>query len=274
MDVHYTPIRHLTPALQHAVIRARVVMIWTVPCIRNFTLAYNLHTLLSDSRATVCGPHVQFFARSLHEGCVYDFAYFGLLRNLGKFRATGHEFKIKYRFYLTFEEIRTTNFSPYVLKPNNVDVVFNSDVATSPLMNFYGIITAISGESYYVHNRERIPVIGLELCDEYGSFDWLILGDFVHRFYTYISATNNAIITVLLKRGKAQECKGRVVTYTVFNVSKLFFNPTMPEVYRFRRRILHSGFGRSVPMVSYAGSKVSVEHGRFPLCLRRPIENR
>ncbi|KAK7290066.1 hypothetical protein RIF29_04219 [Crotalaria pallida] len=271
MDEHYTPIRHLTPALQH-VIRARVVMIWTVPCIRNFTLAFNLHMLLSDSKgdeiqATVCGPHVQFFARSLHEGCVYDFAYFGLLRNLGKFRATSHEFRIKFRFFSTFEEIRTTNFPPYVLKPNNVDAVFNSDVATSPLMDFYGIITAISRESYYVHNRERIPVIGLELCDEYGNFDCLILGDFVHRFYTYISATNNAIITVLLKRDKAQECKGRFVTYTVFHVSKLFFNPTMPEVYQFRRRMLHSGFGRSVPMVSYAGSKVSIEDqlmGDFP----------
>ncbi|KAK7255252.1 hypothetical protein RIF29_28659 [Crotalaria pallida] len=272
MDEHYTPIRNLTPALQHAVIRARVVMIWTVPCIRNFNHAFNLHMLLSDSKgdeiqATVCGPHVQFFARSLQESCVYDFAYFGLLRNLGKFRATSHEFRIKFRFYSTFEEIATTNFPPYVLKPNNVDAVFNSDVATSPLMEFYGIITAVSRESYYVHNRERIPVIGLELCDEYGSFDCLILGDFVHHFYTYISATNNAIITVLLKRGKAQECKGRVVIYTVFHVSRLVFNPTMPEVYRFRRRMLHSGFGWSVPMISYAGSKVSIEDqlmGDFP----------
>ncbi|KAK7257670.1 hypothetical protein RIF29_31814 [Crotalaria pallida] len=203
MDQHFTPIRNLSPALQHAVIRARVVMIWTVPCIRNFNLAFNLHMLLSDSKgdeiqATVCGPHVQFFARSLQESCVYDFAYFGLLRNLEKFRATRHEFRIKFRFYSTFEEIPTINFPPYVLKPNNVDSVFNSDVATSSLMDFYGIITAVSRESYYMHNRERIPVIGLELCDEY---------------------------------------------------------------------MLHSGFGRSVPMISYAGSKVSIEDqlmGDFP----------
>ncbi|KAK7259184.1 hypothetical protein RIF29_24784 [Crotalaria pallida] len=203
MGDHFTPIRNLTPALHNPVIRARVVMIWTVPCIRNFNLAFNLHMLLSDSKgdetqATVCGPHVPFFARSLQENCVYDFAYFGLLRNLGKFNATSHEFRIKFRFYSTFEEIPTTNFPPYVLKPNNVDSVFKSDVATSSLMDFYGIITAVSRESYYVHNRERIPVIGLELCDDY---------------------------------------------------------------------MLHSGFGRSVPMISYAGSKVSIDDqlmGDFP----------
>ncbi|KAK7259039.1 hypothetical protein RIF29_24633 [Crotalaria pallida] len=99
----HIPIRFIKTNLQDASLRARVVMLWTVPVVRNFTPTYNnLHILLSDDmgdeiQASLYGPPVNFFSRSMHEGCVYDFAFFGVIPNIGKFRPTGHDFRIIFR---------------------------------------------------------------------------------------------------------------------------------------------------------------------------------
>ncbi|KAK7287099.1 hypothetical protein RIF29_00140 [Crotalaria pallida] len=47
----HTPIRHIKPAMKNAAFRARVVMLWRVPIVRNGSISYNFHILLSDAMA-------------------------------------------------------------------------------------------------------------------------------------------------------------------------------------------------------------------------------
>ncbi|KAK7266692.1 hypothetical protein RIF29_19342 [Crotalaria pallida] len=100
-----------------------------------------------------------------------------------------------------------------------------------------------------------------------GTYDCFLVGDYINEFRSHVSLFCSPLTAVLIRLGKAQECRGRIVFYIVLHVSKLLVNPNIPDVVNFRRRMLYSGFCCSPPMLSYAGTRRSVENklmGDFP----------
>ncbi|KAK7267487.1 hypothetical protein RIF29_20161 [Crotalaria pallida] len=85
MEHPHTPIRFINDESKSISIRARVNMLWHVPMDPYSMISDGLHLILMDHmgdtiEATVKGPHVQFFLRTLHEGSVYEFSSFSVVK--------------------------------------------------------------------------------------------------------------------------------------------------------------------------------------------------
>ncbi|KAK7259357.1 hypothetical protein RIF29_24963 [Crotalaria pallida] len=118
--------------------------------------------------------------------------------------------------------VSSFTFPFYRMKPNSVDVVLGGAPEASILRDVVGVVTAVSSEKYYMNNGVRVKIIGIELCDEYGTFDCFLVDDYITEFHSHLSKRRDAHTTILLRLCKGQERKGRVVFYTVMHVSKLF----------------------------------------------------
>ncbi|KAK7259360.1 hypothetical protein RIF29_24966 [Crotalaria pallida] len=259
-------------------------MLWKVPRLNSLHGAYNIHMVLMDSmgdeiQASVYGPLVHFFTRYMHEGRVYDFAMFLVTQNSLRFKATSHGYRLIFLFYTSFERVSSFTFPFYRMKPNSVDVVLGGAPEASILRDVVGVVTAVSSEKYYMNNGVRVKIIGIELCDEYGTFDCFLVDDYITEFHSHLSKRRDAHTTILLRLCKGQERKGRVVFYTVMHVSKLFVNPISPEILAFRKRMLLMGFSRSLALMPFEDSKSCVENelmGDFPpitLGLLKSVDN-
>ncbi|KAK7251562.1 hypothetical protein RIF29_34865 [Crotalaria pallida] len=265
-------VRDTKPTMDRVSFRARIISLLRVPTLGNPHSPYNMHMVLLDPfgeeiQASVYGPSVPFFSRNLHEGYVYDFASFQVVEAEGEFRLSNHVYNLIFLFFTSLERAPSLNFPVWTLKTNSVDAMFASDQLNTHLQDFFGMLTAVSNEGYHVIRGRRTLVRGIELCNEYGTFDCVLLGNYVHDFRVGIASAFNGQNVVLLKLVKGQVCRGRVVCSTVFFVSTVLLNPNIPEVIHFRGLMLLAGFVRSPPIVTYFSSRGSIENqlmGDFP----------
>ncbi|KAK7243323.1 hypothetical protein RIF29_38116 [Crotalaria pallida] len=263
-------VRDINPSIDRVAFRARIISLLRVPTLGNPHSPYNMHMVLldpfgDDIQASVYGPFVPFFSRNLHEGYVYDFASFQVVEAQGEFRLTNHAYKLIFLFSNSLERATSLNFPMWALKNNSVDAMFASEQPNTHLQDFFCMLTAVSNEGYHVIRGRRTLVRGIELCNEYGTFDCVLLGNYVHDFRIGIASSINGQNVVLLKLVKGQDVWSALLFF--FFVSTVLFNPNIPEVIQFRRRMLMSGFVRSPPIVTYFGSRDSIENqlmGDFP----------
>ncbi|KAK7244344.1 hypothetical protein RIF29_39164 [Crotalaria pallida] len=128
MEHPYTLIRYITDQSKGISIRARVNMLWHVPINPHSLISDGLHLILMDAmgdsiEATVKGPHVHFFLRTLHEGSVYEFSAFSVVKYLENYRATNHPYKLEFQFSTIFHEVTCAAFPCWSLNNNSVDDV-------------------------------------------------------------------------------------------------------------------------------------------------------
>ncbi|KAK7256852.1 hypothetical protein RIF29_30389 [Crotalaria pallida] len=76
-----------------------------------------------EIHASIYGPAVPFFSRYLHEGSVYDFASFQVVKAEGGFRLTSHPFKLVFLFSTLFERASSILFPVWKLDLNSVDKI-------------------------------------------------------------------------------------------------------------------------------------------------------
>ncbi|KAK7274016.1 hypothetical protein RIF29_15086 [Crotalaria pallida] len=265
-------ISHINTNVHYVAFRARVTVLLKVPTQRRIHSAYNMHMVLMDAfgdeiHATIYGPAVTFFARYVHEGYVYDFACFQVVKAEGGFRLTSHPFKLLFLFSTLFERASSIYFPVRKFNHDSVDDISSSKDKIYQLQDFLGVVTAVSREAYHNVQGQRTLAVGIELCNEYGTFDCVLLGGFVYDFRHGIGSGSHPHNILFLKLGKGQIIHGRVVCSSVTYVSKVMVNPNMPEIIQFRKRMLLCGFCRSPLIVSYIGSKSSIENqlmGDFP----------
>ncbi|KAK7255867.1 hypothetical protein RIF29_29292 [Crotalaria pallida] len=146
MEHPHTPIRFINDESKSISIRARVNMLWHVPMDPYSMISDGLHLILMDHmgdtiEATVKGPHVQFFLRTLHEGSVYELSSFSVVKYPVTYRETSHSFKLEFQFSNNFHEVTTSAFPCWSLNKNSVDDVTCIKNNTTHLTGLFFIFT-------------------------------------------------------------------------------------------------------------------------------------
>ncbi|KAK7288451.1 hypothetical protein RIF29_01910 [Crotalaria pallida] len=164
-------ISYINPHADYVAFRACVTVLVRVPTLRRIHSSYNMHMVLKDScrdeiHASIYGPVVPFFSRYLHEGSVYDFASFQVVKAEGGFRLTSHPFKLVFLFSTLFERASSILFPVWKLDLNSVDKISSCKDKIYHLQDFVGVVTAVSREAYPIVHGERTLVLGIELCNE------------------------------------------------------------------------------------------------------------
>ncbi|KAK7291269.1 hypothetical protein RIF29_06273 [Crotalaria pallida] len=238
--------------------RAKIMRMWKLPSLDEPGSYSSVH--FGDKiEAFVVGPSITFFLKHLHEGAIYDFGLFNVLPNQCSVRSTLHGFRLRLMFNTGLATVSDIYFPDPTINNHAVDEVLRTSMDAKSLSNCIGLLSAVSKDKSYLYKGKLTRVAVLELCDEVGSFDCLLFGQYAMEFYAYLAKQRCNQCIVVLEYVEIHSYKGRAVVYSKHPVSRLLLNPNIVDVDNFRLRMLYSRFCRSKPTVAAVGSKNNFE---------------
>ncbi|KAK7289891.1 hypothetical protein RIF29_03914 [Crotalaria pallida] len=238
--------------------RAKIMRMWKLPSLDEPGSYSSVH--FGDKiEAFVVGPSITFFLKHLHKGAIYDFGLFNVLPNQCSVRSTSHGFRLRLMFNTGLATVSDIYFPDPTINNHAVDEVLRTSTDAKSLSNCIGLLSAVSKDKSYLYKGKLTRVAVLELCDEVGSFDCLLFGQYAMEFYSYLAKQRCNQCIVVLEYAEIHSYKGRAVVYSKHPVSRLLLNPNIADVDNFRLRMLYSRFCRSKPTVAAVGSKNNFE---------------
>ncbi|KAJ1390732.1 hypothetical protein SESBI_37243 [Sesbania bispinosa] len=206
-------------------LKVRVVRLWKSCSKNDPKKVFSLEMVLVDAegariQASIRKPMIRKFADVVVEGEVYKMIHFAVVKNLGNFRATKHEFKLIFNS-------RTTVFR-----------------AESQLIPEFGLslsssedIRKTKGESEYLYDGKTTRLIVLELTDDKGKIRCTLFGDYVDKVNEFLSLSGTQLTVVVIQFARVNTYKGEVGLVNVFNTSRLLWNPQIVEAIDFRKSV-------------------------------------
>ncbi|KAK7267651.1 hypothetical protein RIF29_20329 [Crotalaria pallida] len=82
------------------------------------------------------------------------------------------------------------------------------DIIEATVKDFVGTVTAVSRVKSFVSGGQRGRVIGIELCNDHGSFDCLLLDNYIEEFLAYTNVRKDKTIIMLMKLAKPEYNRG------------------------------------------------------------------
>ncbi|KAK7287577.1 hypothetical protein RIF29_00858 [Crotalaria pallida] len=241
--------------------RARVIRKWKLQSFDEHGTCSSVH--FGDKiEAFVVGPSLPFFLKYLHEGSVYEFGLFNVLPSQTSPRATSHRFILRLMFNTGLAFVSDVGFPQPDINNDAVDDVLRTCGNAKTLSDCIGFLSAVSKDKPYLHNGTLTRVAVIELCDEVGSFDCLLFGQYAMEFYSFLASQRCRQSIVVLEFAEVHSYRGRSVVHTKHPVTKLSFNPSSATVDSFRLRwhlMLYSRFCRTLPTVASVGSRNNFE---------------
>ncbi|KAJ1413271.1 Nucleic acid-binding, OB-fold [Sesbania bispinosa] len=217
-------------------LRVKVVRVWNMCSVSTPNDPYATQMVLVYEKgvtieATVQRHLMSKFSQSVLEGAVSNF---GLSRNSGKFRASHHEFKIT--FNASTKMVATTYFSIPCLGLNllKTSEIEKTNGRSDLLIDFMGILMAISKEMTLNKEGRQARLMLLDLCDETGNIRCAIFGDMIDAISGFLSNTSIGLPVVIIQLARVNCYKGQVGIQNVMNASKILWNPEWPEAIDFK----------------------------------------
>ncbi|KAJ1377870.1 hypothetical protein SESBI_48423 [Sesbania bispinosa] len=177
------------------------------------------------------------FANLLVEGAVYKMAYFEVVRNLGSYRATEHEFRLFFDSRTRVVPTESELIPRFGFSLKNTQDVVDTKGKSDYLMDFMGVLLAVSNEKRIMKEGKLTRVIVLELADEKGRIRCSLFGDFVDMVTNFLSEGKNELPIIIIQLARVSSYKGSIVLQNVMNATKLFWNPQIPEAVDFKNGI-------------------------------------
>ncbi|KAJ1407226.1 Nucleic acid-binding, OB-fold, partial [Sesbania bispinosa] len=181
---------------------------------------------------------IRKFSSSVVEGDVYKLTDFGIVRNLGKFRATTHEFKLTFNANTKLIPTPCGSIPCHGLSFLKTSDIMKTNGHSDYLLDFMGILTAVSDEMTMTSRDGRqTRLIQLHLVDEMGEIRCAIFGDFIDVVRGLLALPRAGLPVVILQLVKVNNYKGEVGIQNVMNASKILWELDMPEALQFKQEL-------------------------------------
>ncbi|XP_057421220.1 uncharacterized protein LOC130715169 isoform X2 [Lotus japonicus] len=214
---------------------------------------YALNLVFVDSEgvkieACIKKNYLTKFRGEFSEGNVYKITYFGISENSGGFRASEHELKIFFnqrtRVVLEHCDVIPT----LCLSLKNSTYIEATMGECDYLIDFIGLVAAVSREKQYVKSGKVTRKIELDLIDEKGIVRCALFGDYVDIVLEYLALERNGLPVLVVQLAKIKSFRGDIVIQNVMNGTKLLWNPNIPEAVSFRNGLVANGIDFNVPI--------------------------
>ncbi|KAJ1440451.1 hypothetical protein SESBI_02024 [Sesbania bispinosa] len=111
-------VKNVSPGKQTWRLKVRVERLWEMFPLDEPTKPFSIEMVLIDAegfkiQASIRKPMMKKFKELVDEGEVYRMFFFGVVRNLGSYRATGHEYKLLFHAKTKLTRCETANI-PYL----------------------------------------------------------------------------------------------------------------------------------------------------------------
>ncbi|KAJ1426402.1 Nucleic acid-binding, OB-fold [Sesbania bispinosa] len=110
------------------------------------------------------------------------------------------------------------------------------------LIDFMGILFAVSSEKTSDRSGRTTRFIVMELNDDKGMIRCTMFGEYVDAINVHLAEAGDELPVVVVQLGRVKTYKGDITIQNVVNTTKIILNPNIPEVQTFKNRLTLNGF--------------------------------
>ncbi|KAJ1400498.1 Nucleic acid-binding, OB-fold [Sesbania bispinosa] len=171
MGAVFDPVKNVYPGKQTWHFKVRVELLWEMFPLDEPAKPFSIEMVLLDVegwkiQASIRKPMIKKFKELVVEGEVYKMHFFRVVRNLGSYRATRHEYKFLFHAKTKITRCESLNVPHLGVVPVNSQMILETGGQSDYLMDFIGVLVAVSTEKRSVRDGQTTRVVQMELLDD------------------------------------------------------------------------------------------------------------
>ncbi|KAJ1384828.1 Nucleic acid-binding, OB-fold [Sesbania bispinosa] len=235
-------VKNISPGKQTWRLKVRVERVWEMFPLDEPAKPFFVEMVLMDSKgdkiqASIRKPMMKKFKGVIMEGEVYKMYFFGDVRNMGSFRATRHEYKLLFHSRTKASRCDAANIPFIGLDPFSSKQIRETGGESDFLLDFVGVLTAVSDEKRSVRDGRTTRAVQMELIDEKGKAYCTLFGNYVDVVKDFASSIGCELPVVIIQYAKVKRFRGVVSLQNVLNTTRILWNPDIAPAMEFRRRL-------------------------------------
>ncbi|MCH80683.1 replication factor A protein, partial [Trifolium medium] len=237
-------------------IKVRVLRLWSVYSFMKPDQVNSLEMVLIDEKgvkihASVRRQLLYLFRSKIVEGNVYKMSYFIVCPESGIYRTTPHPFKLIFEMKTKVQSCENDTIDRFGLSLTTIAEICAYGPDHDFLVDVVGLISGISAQREYIRDGKVTRMIVLELTDNSAKCECALFGDYADDLQKMIGKINHVLPVVVLQFAKIKIFRGKVSIQNVLNATRIYVNPSIPEVVSFKESLAVDGveFAASIPTI-------------------------
>ncbi|KAJ1411028.1 Nucleic acid-binding, OB-fold [Sesbania bispinosa] len=176
-------LKDIIPGFDKWKIKARVNRMWGVPDPVSFGFL-TVELVLVDAQgckiqATITREFIRVFQSNIVEDRIYYFKYLSVVPNIGTYKPTKHMYKLLFQRRTQVVDAATEFSRTFGLTPMNNWQLVNYKGYFEHLVDFVGVVSAVSSEKDCVHAGVMRKYISMEITDHTGKIEFTLFDEYV-----------------------------------------------------------------------------------------------
>ncbi|KAJ1377419.1 Nucleic acid-binding, OB-fold [Sesbania bispinosa] len=181
----------------------------------------------------------------MDEGGCYDIGCVVVVPNDGKDRSTEHQYRLILDMHSKIVKVDPHPMTSYGLSPLTSSDIGRRKFCTEFLVDKIGLLTSLSPEQEYVKNDRDLTVVFAEITDPTGRIECAFYDDYLGDVRQYLKNEGACTSIVVVQFARiiehGQVLFGDAGIETVTGITRVLFNPGIPEVFDMRNWLAMSG---------------------------------
>ncbi|KAJ1417721.1 hypothetical protein SESBI_16388 [Sesbania bispinosa] len=254
-------IKELFPTKEDWRLKVKVSRLWDVPR-RDSKGVAAVNMILIDEegnkiQASIFQPElISKFESCINEGNCYNIENLSIGENSGNYKSTKHPYRITFGFETKVTPCEAVipdyafDFAPF-------DKILSEKNPMGHLIDIIGTIAEISQLQQFNFEGESGKRLEIKLADERDNFvRFTLFGDSVVDVFNSVSAGSDDTKIMVMQLARIKPFKGQNYLATSWNTTKIFINPNIPEVEKFKNML-----GVSLPNLTPTQSNTQLSSG-------------
>ncbi|KAJ1400508.1 hypothetical protein SESBI_29493 [Sesbania bispinosa] len=242
VSVAFHKINSICERRQNWRLRVKLVRVWSMCAVATPSDPYAMQMVFVDEEggkieAIVQRQFMKKFSQCLVEGEVYKISNFGVSSNGGKFRASGHDYKLSFTACTQVTKcvgVSIPGLGLSLLKTSDLKKTRGHSVY---LVDFMGVVTVVSEELNINKEGRKTRLMLIDLVDEFGKIRFAVFGDFINVVMEFLALEDHGFPVVIIQFARVNLYKGEVGIQNVMNATKILWNPHIPLAVEFKNSL-------------------------------------
>ncbi|KAJ1389235.1 Nucleic acid-binding, OB-fold [Sesbania bispinosa] len=241
-------------------LKVRVVRMWVICAKENPSNVFSVEMVLVDAeggriQASIRKAMLKKFMGNVVEGDVYKMTFFGVIDNLGTYRATTHECKLLFQPRTKVYPCESEVISRFGLDVKTSEEIHQTSGDSEYLFDFMGVLTVVGEEKQCEKFNRTIRVLELELTDDKGVVRCSLFGHFIDLMKDYLKNRSVDELDILvIQFARLKSYMGKNSLHTLSNSTRVLWNPHIQEAVSFKNGVAFHGFDLHAPMKMIGGN--------------------
>ncbi|CAJ2657473.1 unnamed protein product [Trifolium pratense] len=178
-------------------------------------------------------------------------SFFTVCPESGIYRTTPHQFKLDFEIKTKVQACEGKTIDRFGLSLSTIAQISAYGPAHNFLVDVVGLITGISAEREYIRDGKVTRMIVVELTDSSGKCECALFGGYADDLKKMVGKVDRGLPILVLQFAKIKIFRGKVSIQNVLNATRIYFNPSTPEVVSFKESLAVDGLlaGGLIPII-------------------------